>query len=239
MHLRLLLASQALAQRLRPCAVCPTTENRPCAAARRRGGDVGDEGFFVERCHGPLGRGRLFRRVCAGRRQPGPGRCLAKLQLHSDRCPQAVGWEAIGISTTSLRWRSPRAVAWCRRFGCARVGTPRSGRPGTASWRRTTIWGFAAPSGWRCSAGRRGVQGRGAEALAGLAAGAAVPASAPDCRQHAISGFAGLPGSEPGDAGSGPFGAAKALGGLDEQASWGCGSASQPVRVPVGGAGVP
>ena len=79
-----------------------------------------------------------------------------------------------------------------------------------ASWdglmeaHHTTIWGFAAPSGRRCSAGRRGVQGRGAEALAGLAAGAAVPASAPDCRQHAVSGFAGFPGSEPGVACSGP-----------------------------------
>ena len=58
----------------------------------------------------------------------------------------------------------------------------------------------------------RGVQGRGAGALAGLAAGAAVPAAAPDCQQHAVSGFAGLPGSEPGVAGSGPVGEAPVVG---------------------------
>ena len=63
------------------------------------GGDAGDEGFFVERSHGPLGRSRLCRRVCAGRRLPRPGRCLAQPQLHSDRCPQAVGWTAIGVAT--------------------------------------------------------------------------------------------------------------------------------------------
>ena len=34
---------------------------------------------------------------------------------------------------------------FCGSFGCARFGTPRSGRPGIASWRRTAIWGFAVP----------------------------------------------------------------------------------------------
>ena len=54
---------------------------------------------------------------------------------------------------------------FCGSFGCARFGMPRSGRPGTASWRRTTTWGFSpfgaalrhvAGSGRCCSTGRLG-----------------------------------------------------------------------------------
>ena len=57
-----------------------------------------------------------------------------------------------------------------------------------------------------------GVPGWGAGALAGLAAGAAVPTAAPDRQQHAVSGFAGLPGSELGVAGSGPVGEVPVVG---------------------------
>ena len=95
-----------------------------------------------------------------------------------------------------------------------------------ASWRRTTYLGFRSPFGAALrhvvelpggvgGAARlvvQGVQGRGAGALAGLAAGAAVPVAAPDCQQHAVSGFAGLPGSEPGVVGSGAFGAVPVVG---------------------------
>ena len=58
----------------------------------------------------------------------------------------------------------------------------------------------------------RSVQGQGAGALAELAAGAAIPAAAPDSQQHAVSGFAGIPGSEPSVACFGSIGAAPVVG---------------------------
>ena len=79
------------------------------------------------------------------------------------------------------------------------------------------------------------VQGRGAGALARLAAGAAVPAAAPDCQRRTVSGFAGLPSSESGVAGSGPVsevpvfgpGGAAALGGVALGAGRGAGLGRQ------------
>ena len=45
-----------------------------------------------------------------------------------------------------------------------------------------------------------------------VAAGAAIPAAAPDSQQHTVSGFAGLPGSELGVACFEPVGAAPVVG---------------------------
>ena len=112
-----------------------------------------------------------------------------------------------------------------RELRVRRFGTLRSGRPGTASWSRTTIWGFAALRG---GASACGLPGGEWAALLGWSSRAFKVGAwerwlgwLPEQqfrRLHLIAGntrflvFAGLPGSEPGIAGSGPVGAAPVVG---------------------------